>query len=141
MSTFNGNWAAQWRPVIVFIALTAIFLAAAASCRLAAAAESVWEGSAYLQVPVRLGSDTRLVMPESFDDAWERESEVACTLLDARTLIIRPRSSNIEQRLTLRGRKTGTRPLENIRARERDRSSDSRKHRISPCGAGRACRA
>ena len=73
-----------------------------------AAEEAVWEGNTYLQVPVRFGSDTRLVMPEPFDDAWERESEVACTLMDARTLIIRPRSSTIEQRLTLRGRVSGT---------------------------------
>lgn len=72
------------------------------------AADALWEGSSYLQVPVRLGSDTRLVMPEPFDDAWEREAEVACTLLDARTLIIRPRTAAIEQRLTLRGRRSGT---------------------------------
>jgi len=72
------------------------------------AAEAIWDGSTYLQVPVRVGSDTRLVMPEPFDDSWERESDVACTLLDPRTLIIRPRSSTIEQRLTLRGRRTGT---------------------------------
>lgn len=70
--------------------------------------EIAWDGNSYLKVPVRLGSDTRLVMPEAFDDSWEREGEVACTLLDARTLIIRPRTANIEQRLTLRGRKSGT---------------------------------
>ncbi len=74
----------------------------------AGAADTDWDGSSYLRVPVRAGSDTRLVMPEPFDDSWERESEVACTLLDSRTLIIRPRSTDIEQRLTLRGRKTGT---------------------------------
>jgi hypothetical protein len=72
------------------------------------ASDAVWEGSTYLQVPVRAGSDTRLVMPEPFDDSWERESEVACTLMDSRTLIIRPRVAGIEQRLTLRGRQTGT---------------------------------
>jgi hypothetical protein len=78
------------------------------SVGLAGPSESVWDGSTYLRVPVRLGSDTRLIMPEPFDDAWERESEVACTLLDPHTLIIRPRASNIEQRLTLRGRHSGT---------------------------------
>jgi hypothetical protein len=83
------------------VALVALPIASSAT-------EAVWEGSTYLQVPVRLGSDTRLVMPEPFDDAWEHESDVACTLLDAHTLIIRPRSGNIEQRLTLRGRRTGT---------------------------------
>ena len=72
------------------------------------ASETVWDGYAYLQVPVRAGSDTRLVMPEPFDDSWEHESEVACTLLDPRTLIIRPRSNAIEQRLTLRGKRSGT---------------------------------
>ena len=70
--------------------------------------EALWEGNSYLLVPVRLGSDTRLVMPEAFDDSWERDNEVACTLLDSRTLIIRPRSGAIEQRLTLRGRQSGT---------------------------------
>lgn len=74
----------------------------------ACAADTNWDGSTYLRVPVRLGSDTRLVMPEPFDDVWERDGEVACSLLDSRTLIIRPRTSGIEQRLTLRGRKTGT---------------------------------
>jgi hypothetical protein len=74
----------------------------------ALAAEAVWDASTYLQVPVHLGSDTRLVMPEPFDDSWEHESDVACTLLDPRTLIIRPRTGNIEQRLTLRGRRSGT---------------------------------
>jgi hypothetical protein len=72
------------------------------------AANTNWDGSSYLRVPVRAGSDTRLVMPEPFDDSWERESEVACTLLDSHTLIIRPRTTDIEQRLTLRGRKSGT---------------------------------
>ena len=74
----------------------------------ALATEAIWDGNTYLPVPVHLGSDTRLVMPEPFDDSWEREADVACTLLDPRTLIIRPRSSTIEQRLTLRGRRTGT---------------------------------
>jgi len=74
----------------------------------AGALDNAWDGNSYLQIPVRLGSDTRLIMPEPFDDAWERETEVSCTLLDAHTLIIRPRTSNIEQRLTLRGRKSGT---------------------------------
>ncbi len=72
------------------------------------AEDAVWEGSTYLQIPVRFGSDTRLVMPEPFDDSWERDTEVACTLMDPRTLIIRPRTNTIEQRLTLRGRRTGT---------------------------------
>jgi hypothetical protein len=103
------------RLAAVRLALVRLFLAVVHAAGLlfalgncAAAAEGDWDGSTYLRVPVRLGSDTRLVMPEAFDDAWERDSEVACTLLDARTLIIRPRSSSIEQRLTLRGRKTGT---------------------------------
>jgi hypothetical protein len=74
----------------------------------AQASDLSWDGTSYLHIPVRLGSDTRLIMPEPFDDSWERESEVATTLLDGRTLIIRPRSAAIEQRLTLRGRKTGT---------------------------------
>ncbi len=70
--------------------------------------DTVWDGAAPLLVPVRLGSDTRLVMPEPFDDVWERDDEVSCTLLDDRTLIIRPRKAEIEQRLTMRGRRTGT---------------------------------
>jgi len=74
----------------------------------AGASELVWDGTTYLPVPVRLGSDTRLIMPEPFDDSWERDNEVATVLLDAHTLIIRPRSANVEQRLTLRGRKSGT---------------------------------
>ncbi len=92
----------------------AAIIRVAAACGAAAligsgsAAESDWDASSYLRVPVRLGSDTRLVMPEPFDDSWERDAEVACTLLDARTLIIRPRVGVIEQRLTLRGRKSGT---------------------------------
>ena len=88
--------------------LAALALAALCGAPTAHAADAVWEGSSYLQVPVRLGSDTRLVMPEAFDDAWERDAEVACTLLDSHTLIIRPRSAAIEQRLTLRGRQSGT---------------------------------
>lgn len=89
--------------------LSALFmlLLATISCT-AFAGESTWDGKTYLRVPVRLGSDTRLVMPEAFDDSWEREREVACTLLDAHTLIIRPRVAAIEQRLTLRGRESGT---------------------------------
>jgi hypothetical protein len=67
-----------------------------------------WEASSYLMVPVQLGSDTRLVMPEPFDDAWERDTDVSCSLLDDHTLIIRPRSAAIEQRLTLKGRQSGT---------------------------------
>lgn len=94
--------------VIGRVAVLALSLAMAATPPASVAAEAVWDGTTYLQVPVRQGSDTRLVMPEPFDDAWERESDVACTLLDARTLIIRPRNSNIDQRLTLRGRRTGT---------------------------------
>ncbi len=70
--------------------------------------DAVWNGATYLRVPVRLGSDTRLVMPEPFDDVWEHDTDVACTLLDNRTLIIRPRKAEIEQRLTMRGRRTGT---------------------------------
>jgi len=66
-----------------------------------------WDGISYLRVPVKLGSDTRLIMPESFDDAWEHEDEVTASLLDANTLIIRPRVARVEQRLTLRGRSTG----------------------------------
>jgi hypothetical protein len=67
-----------------------------------------WDGTSYLRVPVKLGSDTRLVMPEPFDDAWEHDEEISASLLDARTLIIRPRTAKIEQRLTLRGRTSGT---------------------------------
>lgn len=70
--------------------------------------DAVWTGATTLRVPVRLGSDTRLVMPEPFDDVWEHDDDVACTLLDDRTLIIRPRKAGIEQRLTMRGRRTGT---------------------------------
>jgi hypothetical protein len=72
------------------------------------AADIEWEGTSYLRVPVKLGSDTRLVMPEPFDDAWEHDEEISASLLDARTLIIRPRTAKIEQRLTLRGRDSGT---------------------------------
>jgi hypothetical protein len=74
----------------------------------ALADDIAWDGVHYLPVPVQAGSDTRLVMPEPFDDAWERDGEVSCTLLDPRTLIIRPRRAGIEQRLTLRGRSSGT---------------------------------
>ena len=91
--------------VVLVQALVALaFQLQAVPCR---ASDAIWEGSSYLQVPVRSGSDTRLVMPEPFDDSWEHETDVACTLLDPHTLIIRPRSNNIEQRLTLRGRQTG----------------------------------
>jgi hypothetical protein len=71
-------------------------------------ADLEWDGSNYLRVPVKLGADTRLVMPEAFDDAWEHDDEIFATLLDARTLIIRPRTAKVEQRLTLRGRTSGT---------------------------------
>lgn len=74
----------------------------------AQAADVEWDGINYLRVPVRLGSDTRLVMPEPFDDVWEHDEEISATLLDANTLIIRPRTAKIEQRLTLRGRSSGT---------------------------------
>jgi len=67
-----------------------------------------WDGTSYLRVPVKLGADTRLVMPEPFDDVWEHDDEISASLLDARTLIIRPRTARIEQRLTLRGRDSGT---------------------------------
>jgi len=67
-----------------------------------------WDGTTYLRVPVKLGSDTRLVMPEPFDDAWEHDEEISATLLDAHTLIVRPKTAKIEQRLTLRGRISGT---------------------------------
>ena len=72
------------------------------------AADIEWDGTSYLRVPVRLGSDTRLVMPEPFDDAWEHDEEISATLLDAHTLIFRPRTAKVEQRLTLRGRNSGT---------------------------------
>ncbi|HUN92450.1 MAG TPA: hypothetical protein VMU33_10360 [Burkholderiaceae bacterium] len=74
----------------------------------ASARDVTWDGTSYLPIGLRLGSDTRLRMPEEFDDAWERDTEVAVTTLDPQTLIIRPRSDAIEQRLTLRGRRTGT---------------------------------
>lgn len=89
-------------------ALLAVSMVLVASAPQAGASELVWDGTTYLPVPVRLGSDTRLIMPEPFDDSWERDNEVATVLLDAHTLIIRPRSANVEQRLTLRGRKSGT---------------------------------
>ncbi|HUD24622.1 MAG TPA: hypothetical protein VMQ45_02985 [Burkholderiaceae bacterium] len=73
----------------------------------AQAVDIEWDGICYLRVPVKLGSDTRLVMPEPFDDAWEHDDEISTTLLDARTLIVRPRTAKIEQRLTLRGRSSG----------------------------------
>jgi len=72
------------------------------------ATEVQWDGTSYLRVPVKLGADTRLVMPEPFDDAWEHDEEISASLLDSHTLIIRPRTGKIEQRLTLRGRNTGT---------------------------------
>jgi hypothetical protein len=87
-------------------ALLALLLAAAL-CGVSAR-EVAWDGRNYLPVALRAGSDTRLVMPEEFDDAWERDAEVAVTTLDPMTLIIRPRVAAIEQRLTLRGRRTGT---------------------------------
>ena len=74
----------------------------------ALAADIEWDGTSYLRVPVKLGSDTRLVMPEPFDDTWEHDDEISTSLLDARTLIIRPRTAKIEQRMTLRGRESGT---------------------------------
>jgi hypothetical protein len=80
----------------------------AATLANAQAVDIEWDGTSYLRVPVRLGSDTRLVMPEPFDDAWEHDEDVSATLLDAHTLIIRPRTAKIEQRLTLRGRSSGT---------------------------------
>jgi len=82
--------------------------AAIGFCAVAMAHEVAWNGTHYLPVPVRLGSDTRLVMPEECDDAWERDADVAVSSLDATTLIIRPRTATIEQRLTLHGRRTGT---------------------------------
>jgi hypothetical protein len=85
-----------------------VALVLAATMAVAQAADIEWDGTSYLRVPVRLGSDTRLVMPEPFDDAWEHDDEISATLLDARTLIIRPRTAKIEQRLTLRGRVSGT---------------------------------
>jgi len=78
-----------------------VALVLAATMAVARAADIEWDGTSYLRVPVRLGSDTRLVMPEPFDDAWEHDDEISATLLDARTLIIRPRTAKIEQRLTL----------------------------------------
>lgn len=90
--------------------IAAVLLAAAAMVPTsdALAIDIAWDGTTYLQVPVRLGADTRLVMPEAFDDSWEHESDVSTALMDQRTLIIRPRSAYIEQRLTLRGRRSGT---------------------------------
>jgi hypothetical protein len=93
------------------IQMTHRFLACAllaAAMAVTQAAELPWDGTRYLKVPVQLGSDTRLVMPEPFDDAWEHDEEISATLLDARTLIIRPRIARVEQRLTLRGRDSGT---------------------------------
>jgi len=80
----------------------------AATLASAQATDIEWDGTSYLRVPVRLGSDTRLVMPEPFDDAWEHDEDISASLLDAHTLIIRPRTAKIEQRLTLRGRSSGT---------------------------------
>jgi len=87
---------------------SAAFVLAALCPSASCADDSHWDGVHYIPVPVRLGSDTRLVMPEPFDDSWERDSDVSCSLLDARTLIIRPRKPHIEQRLTLRGRTSGS---------------------------------
>lgn len=86
----------------------ALCAALCAVCATGMPREVTWDGASYLPVPVRIGSDTRLVMPEEFDDSWERDSEVAVTSLDATTLIIRPRIAAIDQRLTLRGRRSGT---------------------------------
>ena len=94
------------RHICKFVAAALVLFALCPSA--SSADDSHWDGVHYIPVPVRFGSDTRLVMPESFDDSWERDSDVACSLLDARTLIIRPRKSHIEQRLTLRGRTTGS---------------------------------
>ena len=80
----------------------------AAALASAHATDIEWDGTSYLRVPVKLGSDTRLVMPEPFDDAWEHDDEISATLLDTHTLIIRPRTAKIEQRLTLHGRNSGT---------------------------------
>jgi len=80
----------------------------AATLATAQAADIEWDSTRYLKVPVKLGSDTRLVMPEAFDDSWEHDEQISATLLDAQTLIIRPRTSKVEQRLTLRGRSSGT---------------------------------
>lgn len=88
-----------------FLAPLAILLFGAVSG--GRAADITWDGASYLPVPVKLGSDTRLVMPEAFDDAWEHDEQVSASLLDAHTLIIRPRTARVEQRLTLRGRDSG----------------------------------
>jgi len=91
----------------MLLALLAPLLLAAAAAT-AGAREIAWDGRSYLPVALRAGADTRLVMPEEFDDAWERDAEVAVSTLDATTLIIRPRAASIDQRLTLRGRRSGT---------------------------------
>jgi len=96
--------------------LLGLLLVAAISPVQAGADEVTWNGVQYIPVPVQMGSDTRLVMPEPFDDAWERESDVSCSLLDSHTLIVRPRNPRIEQRLTLRGRNTGTLYLARVSA-------------------------
>jgi len=100
------------RRVAVALALpccaAVLFLALLACPPRAASREIAWDGRTYLPIAVRPGADTRLVMPEEFDDAWERDSEVAVAPLDATTLIIRPRAATIDQRLTLRGRRSGT---------------------------------
>jgi hypothetical protein len=85
--------------------VASILAAALASVQ---AADVEWNGTTYLRVPVKFGSDTRLVMPEAFDDAWEHDEEISTTLLDPYTLIIRPRTDKVEQRLTLRGHSSGT---------------------------------
>jgi hypothetical protein len=91
------------------VALTSVALVALASLAAPAVAREVaWDGRTYLPIALRPGADTRLTMPEEFDDAWEHDDEVAVTPLDPTTLIIRPRVPVIEQRLTLRGRRTGT---------------------------------
>lgn len=81
------------------------------------ASDIFWDGTYYVPVPMQLGADTRLVMPEAFDDTWERDADVACSLLDERTLIIRPRQAQIDQRLTLRGRRSGTLYLAHVSSR------------------------
>ncbi len=88
--------------------LRALALLGGAAAAPSQALQLSWDGAHYLKVPVQLGADTRLVMPEPFDDVWERDGEVACTLLDSQTLIIRPRVAPIEQRLTLRGHRSGS---------------------------------
>jgi hypothetical protein len=95
------NIAAPLADTLVALALLAFVLPPCS------AVDVAWDGASYLPVPVKLGSDTRLVMPEAFDDAWEHDDQVSASLLDAHTLIIRPRAARVEQRLTMRGRDSG----------------------------------